>query len=115
MMLNNTKTIMEKFRENGYYVVGSGKILHHNKQELWSEFEHEADYGPEYKGLRKKERGVAHPDVANHSQKLDKSMVHLVLSKTFQIWWRMVKKLLGLMEVPEDTKNLNMLVRMTEI
>ena len=65
-VLNNTKTIMEKFRENGYYVVGSGKILHHNKQELWSEFEHEADYGPvAYKGLRKKgKRGVAHPDVA---------------------------------------------------
>ena len=65
-VLNNTKTIMEKFRENGYHVVGSGKILHHNKRELWSEFEHDADYGPvAYKGLRKKgKRGVAHPDVA---------------------------------------------------
>ena len=65
-VLNNTKTIMEKFKENGYHVVGSGKILHHNKKELWSEFEHDADYGPvAYKGLRKKgKRGVAHPDVA---------------------------------------------------
>ncbi len=65
-VLNNTKTMMEKFKENGYYVVGSGKILHHNKKELWSEFEHEADYGPvAYKGLRKKgKRGIAHPDVA---------------------------------------------------
>ena len=65
-VLNNTKTIMEKFKENGYHVLGSGKILHHNKKELWSEFEHEADYGPvAYKGLRKKgKRGVAHPDVA---------------------------------------------------
>ena len=64
-VLNNTKTIMEKFKENGYHVLGSGKILHHNKKELWSEFEHEADYGPvAYKGLRKKgKRGVAHPDV----------------------------------------------------
>ena len=64
-VLNNTKTIMEKFKENGYHVVGSGKILHHNKKELWSEFEHDADYGPvAYKGLRKKgKRGVAHPDV----------------------------------------------------
>ncbi len=64
-VLNNTKTIMEKFRENGYHVLGSGKILHHNKRELWSEFEHDADYGPvAYKGLRKKgKRGVAHPDV----------------------------------------------------
>ena len=42
-VLNNTKTIMEKFKENGYHVLGSGKILHHNKKELWSEFEHEAD------------------------------------------------------------------------
>ena len=65
-VLANTKTIVEKFKENGYYVVGSGKILHHNKKELWSEFEHEADYGPvAYKGLRKKgKRGIAHPDVA---------------------------------------------------
>jgi iduronate 2-sulfatase len=65
-VLNNTKTMMEKFKENGYYVVGSGKILHHNKKELWSEFEHEADYGPvAYKGLRiKGKRGIAHPDVA---------------------------------------------------
>ena len=65
-VLNNTKTMMEKFKENGYYVVGSGKILHHNKKELWSEFEHDADYGPvAYKGLRKKgKRGIAHPDVA---------------------------------------------------
>ena len=64
-VLNNTKTIMEKFKENGYHVLGSGKILHHNKRELWSEFEHDADYGPvAYKGLRKKgKRGVAHPDV----------------------------------------------------
>ena len=65
-VLNNTKTMMEKFKENGYYVLGSGKILHHNKKELWSEFEHDADYGPvAYKGLRKKgKRGIAHPDVA---------------------------------------------------
>ena len=65
-VLNNTKTMMEKFKENGYYVLGSGKILHHNKKELWSEFEHEADYGPvAYKGPRKKgKRGIAHPDVA---------------------------------------------------
>ena len=26
-VLNNTKTIMEKFRENGYYVVGTGKMF----------------------------------------------------------------------------------------
>ena len=52
-VLVNTKTIIEKFRENGYYVVGSGKILHHNKKELWSEFEHNSDLGPvAYKGKK---------------------------------------------------------------
>jgi len=64
-VLLNTKTIMEKFKENGYNVVGSGKILHHHKKELWSEFEHRADYGPViYKGARESgKRGIAHPDV----------------------------------------------------
>ena len=45
-VLSNTKTIMEKFKENDYNVIGSGKILHHNKNDLWSEFEHQADYSP---------------------------------------------------------------------
>ena len=64
-VLANTKTMMEKFKENGYNVVGSGKILHHHSPELWTQFEHRADYGPVvYKGERKKgKRGVAHPDV----------------------------------------------------
>ena len=64
-VLSNTKTIMEKFKENGYNVIGSGKILHHNKKEIWSEFKHNADYGPvAYKGDHKKEKkGIAHPDV----------------------------------------------------
>ena len=64
-VLSNTKTIMEKFKENGYNVVGSGKILHHHKKELWSEYEHRADYGPViYKGVRESgKRGIAHPDV----------------------------------------------------
>ncbi len=64
-VLANTKTMMEKFKENGYNVIGSGKILHHHSPELWTEFEHRADYGPVvYKGERKKgKRGVAHPDV----------------------------------------------------
>ncbi len=37
-VLSNTKTIMEKFMENGYNVVGSGKILHHhNKQSSYQQ------------------------------------------------------------------------------
>ena len=64
-VLSNTKTIMEKFKENGYNVVGSGKILHHHSSNLWSEFEHKADYGPvAYKGNKEKgKKGIAHPDV----------------------------------------------------
>ena len=64
-VLSNTKTIMEKFKENGYNVIGSGKILHHNKKEIWSEFKHNADYGPvAYKGIHVRgKKGIAHPDV----------------------------------------------------
>jgi len=64
-VLSNTKTIMEKFKENGYNVIGSGKILHHNKKEIWSEFKHNADYGPvAYKGVHERgKKGIAHPDV----------------------------------------------------
>tara|TARA_B100001094_G_scaffold84191_1_gene80510 strand:+ start:1256 stop:2935 length:1680 start_codon:yes stop_codon:yes gene_type:complete len=64
-VLSNTKTIMEKFKENNYDVIGSGKILHHNKNELWTEFEHQADYSPiAYQGEWKRgKKGIAHPDV----------------------------------------------------
>ena len=64
-VLINTKTIIEKFKENGYHVVGSGKILHHNKKELWSEFEHNSDLGPvAYKGKKEKGKiGISHPDI----------------------------------------------------
>ena len=64
-VLVNTKTFIEKFKENGYNVVGSGKILHQHKSELWSEFGHKADYGPvSYLGLKEKgKKGIAHPDV----------------------------------------------------
>ena len=63
--LVNTKTIMEKFKENGYSVIGSGKILHHHKKELWSEFGYRADYGPVvYLGERfRGKKGISHPDV----------------------------------------------------
>ena len=64
-VLINTKTIMEKFKENNYNVIGSGKIMHVNKLDMWTEFEHAADYGPvAYKGKHKKgKRGISHPDV----------------------------------------------------
>ena len=59
-VLNNSRTIMEQFKKAGYNVMGSGKILHHNKLELWTSFENEADYSPTpFDG----EKQVPHPDV----------------------------------------------------
>jgi len=59
-VLKNSKTIMEHFRDNGYHVAGSGKLMHHHLRAVWSEFKHKADYGPfVYDG----EKRVAHPSV----------------------------------------------------
>jgi len=59
-VLAHSKTIMEHFRDNGYQVIGSGKLMHHFKADIWGEFKHKADYGPfAYDG---KER-VGHPSV----------------------------------------------------
>ncbi|MBK1876099.1 sulfatase [Pelagicoccus mobilis] len=59
-VLSNSKTLMEHFRDNGYHVVGSGKVMHHFKRDVWDEFENETDYGPfVYDGNER----VAHPSV----------------------------------------------------
>ncbi len=59
-VLKNCKTLMEHFRDNGYRVTGSGKLLHHNLPSAWDEFKHKADYGPfVYDGRQR----VAHPSV----------------------------------------------------
>lgn len=59
-ILANTRTMMEQFKEAGYKVLGSGKILHHNQENLWSHFEHPADYTPTpFDG----EKQLPHPDV----------------------------------------------------
>ena len=64
-VLSNTKTIMEKFKENGYNVVGSGKILHHFTDKVWTDFKYKTDFGPvAYKGIHNKgKKGISHPDV----------------------------------------------------
>ncbi|MBT7790872.1 MAG: sulfatase-like hydrolase/transferase [Calditrichaeota bacterium] len=60
-LFKNNKTIMELFSENGYYVMGSGKLLHSNKPELWDEWGVEVNnYGPfAYDGQDQ----VGHPSV----------------------------------------------------
>ena len=37
-VLKNNKTLFEYFHENGYYVMGSGKLLHVNLKRLWDEW-----------------------------------------------------------------------------
>ncbi|NQU21912.1 MAG: sulfatase [Candidatus Nealsonbacteria bacterium] len=59
-VLKHSKTVMEHFRDNGYHVAGSGKLMHHHLGGVWSEFKHKADYGPfVFNGSQR----VAHPSV----------------------------------------------------
>jgi len=59
-VLRNSHTLMEYFRLNGYYVVGSGKLMHHLRREEWSDFQYPPDYGPFWYEDGKR---VAHPKV----------------------------------------------------
>ncbi len=54
------KTIMAFFRENGYTVIGSGKIDHYYNPKEWTTFHHKADYGPFW---HQNGEAGAHPDV----------------------------------------------------
>lgn len=59
-VLQNSKTMMEQFKDAGYFVTGSGKILHHNIDSIWTHFENPADYTPApYDGQDR----LPHPDV----------------------------------------------------
>ncbi|MEE2640483.1 MAG: sulfatase [Planctomycetota bacterium] len=59
-VLQNSKMMMELFRENGYQTLGTGKLLHHHAKKLWDRFGHLADYGPfAFDGQDR----VAHPQV----------------------------------------------------
>jgi arylsulfatase A-like enzyme len=60
-LFKNNKTIMERFSENGYYVMGSGKLLHSNQLKLWDEWGVNVNnYGPfAYDGKNQ----VGHPSV----------------------------------------------------
>lgn len=47
-VLKNNKTIMSLFKENGYTVVGTGKLLHSNEMNLWDDWgmDDRNNYGP---------------------------------------------------------------------
>ncbi len=46
-VLKNSRSLMDHFKQNGYFVAGSGKLMHHGKPNEWSTFKHKADYGPQ--------------------------------------------------------------------
>ena len=58
--LNNTRTLSEQFRQEGYQTFGTGKVLHHLKKENWDHYENPPDYGPVVWDGKNR---LAHPDV----------------------------------------------------
>lgn len=60
-VLKNNFTLMEYFKNNGYHVMGSGKLLHVNKTEYWDEWGVDINnYGPvAFNGIEP----VGHPSV----------------------------------------------------
>lgn len=57
---SGSKTMMSFFRENGYTVIGSGKIDHYHNPKEWTTFHHKPDYGPFW---HQDGEAGAHPDV----------------------------------------------------
>lgn len=45
-ILANSSTISGHFKRNGYYTLGTGKIMHNHVPDEWDEFKSESDYGP---------------------------------------------------------------------
>ncbi len=59
-VLKNSRTMMDHFRENGYWTLGTGKLMHHMVRQEWKNYGNHADYGPfAFDGEDK----LAHPDV----------------------------------------------------
>ena len=62
--LKNSNTIMEHFKNNGYHVAGTGKLMHHHLRDVWGEYHKPADYGPYWKEGENNNAFLAHPKVA---------------------------------------------------
>lgn len=59
-VLENSRTLMDQFRANGYHTLGTGKLMHHLNRKEWVEYGNLADYGPfAFDGTER----VAHPNV----------------------------------------------------
>ena len=60
-VLQHSRTLQEHFESNGYFTLGTGKLLHHRvAQRGWQQYGNPADYGPFVVAGGKK---TAHPDV----------------------------------------------------
>ena len=59
-VLKNSRTMMDHFRENGYWTLGTGKLMHHMVRQEWKNYGNRADYGP---WVFDGENKLAHPDV----------------------------------------------------
>jgi arylsulfatase A-like enzyme len=61
-ILKNNKTFLELFGENGYNMLGTGKLMHHNVLSFWDEWgvDERINYGPHaYNG----DKPVGHPSI----------------------------------------------------
>ena len=45
-VLSQSKSLSRYFKDNGYFTLGTGKIMHHLVRSQWDEFYQESDYGP---------------------------------------------------------------------
>lgn len=60
-VLQNSRTMQEHFKANGYYTLGTGKLMHHQVvQRGWEQYGNPPDYGPFAFANGEK---IAHPDV----------------------------------------------------
>lgn len=60
-VLKHSRTLQEHFEANGYFTLGTGKLMHHRvAQRGWQQYGHPADYGPFVVAGDGK---TAHPDV----------------------------------------------------
>ena len=61
-VLKNNKLLMELFQENGYFTLGSGKLLHSNEKNIWDKWgmNEKHNYGPT---VLVNGKPGAHPDV----------------------------------------------------
>lgn len=88
-ILKHNKPLMALFKENGYYTLGTGKLLHGNEKGLWNEWgmNEKHNYGPfPFDG----EKLVAHPKVPQPYQSIgpvDGSFGRLSTCDTWAYGW----------------------------